>query len=399
MTDATPDERWTPPAPPTSAPPPAPTGWGAAPEPSAWASAPPPPPPPPGQGTSWHAPTPESSPQAPRPAAGAAPSATAPITFRSWQPGIVALRPLPFGDFITVPFKAMRFNRGAIVGGPLLLFSLAAILTAGAVWLAFTDEQLQLTSMYSSFEGIESITVVGFVIAVLAWIVADLFASTVVIPAVSRAALGERISLADALRLLASRFWALLLFGLILTAGGAILYALALVPILATSSSSGSSDAAAGGMLAIIFLVVVPVLFIAAPYIPVARAAIIMEKVGPIAGIKRAFTLMPGRFWWTILILFVVGLINSVIQQVFSFGTQMVTFAAAALSPDLNAGFIIALAISVLLQVLVTVVVQYSFVGSTMALIYLDLRMRKEGLAFELARAAEARFATGSTAA
>ncbi len=51
------------------------------------------------------------------------------LTYRSWQPGIVALRPLPFGDFITVPFKAMRFNRAVMVGGPLLLFTVSALLT------------------------------------------------------------------------------------------------------------------------------------------------------------------------------------------------------------------------------------------------------------------------------
>ena len=76
----------------------------------------------------------------------AAAPATAAPTYRSWQPGIIPLRPMNFGEFLSVPFKAMRYNRAVVIGGPLLCVVAAMVLLAAALWLAFTDPSLALLS-------------------------------------------------------------------------------------------------------------------------------------------------------------------------------------------------------------------------------------------------------------
>lgn len=373
-------------------------GWGEPPNPPSYASGgavPPPPaqpypqaPPPPG--ASGYA-----APGAPPPGAApaGAPLGGTPLTFRSWQPGIVALRPLPFGDFLTVPFRAMRFNRAAIVGGPMLMVLVTALIWAAASWLLINDPLLDLQSAVPALSGIEPATLVVLIVAVLVSAAADMIASSMVIPAVSRAAMGVKAPLAEVLRTVWSRIGALILLYLMLVPVLGILV-LATVAVVGTA---GLADPLAAGivMVLIVFPLWIVIALFTSAYVSVARGAIIMERAGPIQAIKRAFTLMPGRLWWSVLIIFVTAVMVGVIGQALSFITQIGVGLSSLLGPDqVWVGFVI-LALSTVFQLAVQYVLQYSFLGSVTALIYLDLRFRKEGLAFELARAAEAQQSAG----
>jgi hypothetical protein len=207
--------------------------------------------------------------------------------------------------------------------------------------------------------------------------------------------LGERISLSAALKAILPRMGHLLLFAvlvyipILIVAGGAF----GLIG-LASAGSDSTLGAAFFGGLAIIFLVIVPLATAITVYSAAARGAILLERASAFRAFRRAFTLVPGRFWWSVLIIFVVGLIVYAVQQAFTFVIQIVAFLPAALAPDSDVGIGIGIFIGFLFYVVAYCVTQYSFLGSTNALIYLDMRMRKEGLAFDLAKAAEARHAT-----
>lgn len=354
------------------------------------------PPAPPGYAPPGYAPDPAPAyappQQPPRPTAGAAQQPT--LTYRSWQPGIVALRPLPFGDFITVPFKAMRFNRAVVIGGPLLLFAFSAVLTGLALWIAANDSQLNLFSYYDSFTGVSPSTIIAGVAAVLSWVVSDALATSIVYPGVARGMLGERVSLGAALKAILPRIGHVLLFSVIasipilVVAGGAL--------AVLVGASSGSDEAFGATILmvlAILFLVVMPLAATITVYSAVARGAILLEKSNAFQAIGRAFRLVPGRFWWSVLIIIVVGMIVGAVQQAFGFVTQIAAFVPGAVLPESAAALGIGFFVGYLFQLVAICITQYSFLGSAYALIYLDMRMRKEGLAFELARAAEARHA------
>ncbi|WP_291377569.1 hypothetical protein [Demequina sp.] len=318
------------------------------------------------------------------------------LTYRSWQPGIVALRPLPFGDFITVPFKAMRFNRAVVVGGPLLLFTVSAMLTALAIWAAANDSELNLFSYYDSFKGISTSTIVAAVIAGLSWVVSDVLASSIVYPAVARAMLGERITFSAAMKATMARIGHLLLLSVIAAIPLLIVAGLAFWGLVTTNPNDDSAfGAALLGTMALILLVMVPIAFAISVYSVVARGAIVLERANAIQAIKRAIQLVPGRFWWSVLIMFVVGLIVGAVQQAFGFVTQFAAIIPMGLTSSGNADAAVAIGFIVgyIFQLIAICVTQYSFFGSTSALIYLDMRMRKEGLAFDLAKAAEARYA------
>jgi hypothetical protein len=372
----------------------------------------PPLPPAPAAPTPGYAPTPAPG-YAPPPASGYAPppapaySAPQPpplqpsggysqpaLTYRSWQPGIVALRPLPFGDFITVPFKAMRFNRAVVVGGPLLMFTVSALLTALAIWLAANDSELNAFSYDDAFGGITSTTVIAIVVAALSWIVSDMMATSVVYPAVARALLGERISLSQAFKTTLPRIGHLLLFSLITAIPVIVIGGVAALVFGASAASSDSDPVSMVlGVLVMMFVVFAPLALTVAVYSAVARGVIVLERANTFRAINRAFKLVPGRFWWSVLIIFVVGIIVSAVQQAFSTAIQFVAVIPAFVAPDSDVALLVAVFLGVVFYLIAYCITQYSFLGSTSALIYLDMRMRKEGLAFELAKAAEARHA------
>lgn len=314
------------------------------------------------------------------------------MTFRSWQPGIVALRPLPFGDFLTVPFKAMRFNRSAIVGAPLLLFLVNILVTAGAVWLAATDDGV--TGFFDGSAGVpfdpRAETVIAAIVAGVLWVLSDTVSSAIVIPAVAQAALGKKLSIGEAMRITLERIWALLGLGLITVLASALVIVLMVLPIILDVSSGGEGLSGIGFMFLLFFVIALPAFVVLSVYMPVARGVIMLERRGPFVALRRAIRLVPGRFWWTVLILLVVGVINGAIQQVFGFGAQMVALALSAAMPDNVTAFAVTLVVAYVIQMLASVLVQYSFMGSSLALVYLDMRFRKEGLAFDMARAAEA---------
>lgn len=319
----------------------------------------------------------------------APPAPTPALTYRSWQPGIVALRPLSFGDFLVAPFKAMRFNRGVMVGAPVLLSSASALLTVLAVWVAIKDPKLDLASSNGGWTGVTVPTVVLAILAVLAWIATDLLASAVVIPGVARAFLGERITIKQALATVRPRIGALVVIDLILIGIIGVysaIIALGFVGLVAADSSGGL--ATVGTILGQwLFLPIAAALGV---YLPSVKGAMILEGTGPIRSIRRSIKLVPGRFWWTILILLVVRTAIYFIEQV-ALGIGFFAGLMLAFTPDSSVVLYLVLAIFVAVALIVIAVIEYSLAGGVNALLYLDLRMRKEGLAFDLAKAAEAK--------
>ena len=319
----------------------------------------------------------------------AAPAQTHIPTFRSWQPGIIPLRPVSFGEFISVPFRAMRYNRAVVLGGPLLVVAVAMILLAAAMWLAFTDPSLALLSPVDQFRGIQAQTVIVAAAAFVALILADALASAVVAPGVARAVLGEKIPLGEALRGIGPRVWSLLLLWFLST----LALVLAMVPggIAVWAGVAAQDDGAITiGVLAMIALALVvglPVYIISA----VARCVIVLERTGAVTSIKRTIGLIRGRFWWSVLIVFVTGLIvyfaTGIFQQVLGFvgGIALVIGVSGAW---------VGTAIFVLVTVVgavIAYVITYAYMGSVYALVYIDARIRHEGFDLDLARAAEAR--------
>jgi len=323
----------------------------------------------------------------PAPASGTAPQATP--TFRSWQPGIIPLRPQSFGEFLAAPFKAMRFNRAVVLGGPLLCMVIAMLLGAAALWLALTDSSLALMNPSEQFTGIEAQTIIVGIAAFLALVLADSVATAIVAPGFARAVLGERITLSTALRQVMPRIGHLLLLWLVSAIVATIAFAPGIVAIAVGAGAGDGGTVALGVITLLAFLV--PVGLLLGVIAPVARCALVLEQIGVVAAIRRTFSLIRGRFWWSVLIVVVTGtiinIVMSIVQNVGGLGASVVI----VLAPQAEW---LAMALLVGITAFFTVV-SYVFIsaymGSVYALIYVDVRIRFEGFDLELARAAEAR--------
>jgi len=319
-------------------------------------------------------------------AASAAPQAAP--TYRSWQPGIIPLRPVSFGEFLGVPFKAMRFNRGVVIGGPLLVVGASMLLLAAALWLAFTDPSLAITAPTASTTGVQASTIIVGIAALIALLLAEAIASSLVALGLARAILGERISVAEAFKALGPRLGGVLLVWLITTLASLLLVAPGFVLIIA-GIAEDSAVMAGFGWLALfgLGLLSFPVYMMGA----IARVVVVLERKGAIASIKRSIQVMRGRFWWSILIVLVTALIIGITMQVLQYMFTIVGFVFLGLGISGEWVYTLVFVIIMVVGSVITYVFTYAYMGTVYALIYTDARIRHEGFDLDLARAAEAR--------
>jgi len=126
----------------------------------------------------------------------------------------------------------------------------------------------------------------------------------------------------------------------------------------------------------------------------VAPAAVVVEELGALDGLRRSWELTRTNWWRILGITLVVGIMVGIISQV--------VMIPVSLLPPLVAGFLsphggsaqdiaIAVAIGIVTAVLGALAgaLGYAFQTSVMALIYMDLRMRKDGLDISLLRMLE----------
>lgn len=355
---------------------------------------------------SWESPQPPGAAPTPAPAGYAAPGygtqgapgapggpahLNAAPSFRSWQPGIIPLRPLNFGDFLTVPFKAMRYNRAVVLGAPLLFTLVSTILVLVTMWLVFTDPQLGLLNEIPTMTGISGTSVAMIIVSLFAVLLADVFSSSVIAPGVARAVLGERITIGVAWRQVRRRLGSLLLLYLASATVLTLLVLISLAPML-ISIAGGEPDIGVVLLSLLLFLVVmVPAGMLVTLIQGVARAAIVLEGIKISTALRRVMHLIRGRFWWSILILFVSSILINIVSSVLQYMGQFGFIAVALMAPENMTVMLISFMVIYGLSYVVSLVLIYSYLGSIFALMYIDMRMRREGFDLDLARAAEER--------
>lgn len=332
-----------------------------------------------------------------------APGAIPPGLLLTPKPGIVPLRPLSVFEILGGAFEALRVNPRAMFLPSLVVMSVIGLLSAVLTYLSVAPlASLSAGTVDSSYSEMDA------VFAVLAASGSDLLrtllvalASTILtgllIVAVSRAVLGRLPTPGEAWERTKDRVLALigqtLLLSLINGAIIAIVSAASMAMgyvIISTAVSDSGEDVSPGlfilFLMLLLFLVIatgVAIAFIAVR-LSVAPAALVLENIGVIEGIKRSWALTRGNFWKVLGTLFLAGLITSIISGAISGATGVVGSGFAVIAPEMYA-FFMAL-ITFITAVLSALVLPFN--ASVTALIYVDLRMRNEGLDVELRQAA-----------
>ena len=316
------------------------------------------------------------------------------------KPGLIPLRPLSFGTILGAPYQLLRRNPKATFGSGLLIQAVVAIASAAIIvpllFILFTRLQhAARADQETILAGAVGWSIVAGVVILAVSVFASALLQGVIVLEVARATLGEKLSLGALWkqvlrRLLPLAAW-LVMFGGAFTIVIGILVAIA-IPIFA----QGGFAIAIGVLYSILALLGLLVLWAwlatKTLFVP---CAIVLEKLGIRASVARSWTLTRGAFWRTF------GTYALVVVILY-FASQVVTapvgiigqFAIGSFDPNHAANTFIGLAIvqgiSLFLSIIlgaITAVVQ----SATVALLYIDLRMRREGLDLELLRFVEAR--------
>ncbi|WAB83999.1 glycerophosphoryl diester phosphodiesterase membrane domain-containing protein [Microcella daejeonensis] len=314
------------------------------------------------------------------------------------------LRPLGFGTLFTGSFQVLRRNPRPTFGAALLLVGLVQILSL-AIVLGPTIWGLERVLRASPEDsaaieiGNTALTIVASLFAVALSLVASALLQGLIVIEVSRATLGDKLTMGQLFRRGRGRWGALIgwtaLLSLALVAAIVIL-----VAVVALMISVGETAGLVGGVILGIggglgMLVLAIWIGIKTALVP---TAIVLERLPLRASVARSWRLTGGRFWRTFGILALITVIvqtaSSAVATPFSIAAGLGIGLVNPAQDETTA--LIAVGVLYVVTIIVTIVV--GAIGAVLlsaatGLVYIDARMRDEGLDLDLQRFVEERAA------
>lgn len=319
------------------------------------------------------------------------------------KPGLIPLRPMTLGTVLGASFQVLRRNPGPVLG-PAIVASIVYVLlislvTAGiGIWIAgrissTTDIDDQLAIMAGGY----AIGGIALIVPVLLMTVITAVLQGVVVTEVARGTLGEKLRLRGIWRHVRPRIGALIGWALLLSlVVGVVVGVFALIVFgLGALGGAAIGFAIFLGLVGVLGLVVL--FYWISTKLAFVPSAIVLERMRIRAAVARSWSLTGGYFWRTLGITLLVATMLGIASQLVSLPAQfLLPLLAGLIAPngaDQTGTIVAVAAIGVLTIVLLAVVTGISLVvqGATASLLYIDLRMRKEGLDLELTRFIEAR--------
>lgn len=324
-----------------------------------------------------------------------------PVTGQTWTPapkkGIIPLHPLSFGMLLGKAFAALRHNPKVLFGFAVVI-QLIVVIVASVVMgvvLFTTFSRLETVSPSSpDFEAVMAGTIAINLIAGLVVGVASIAFTAmmqgVVAAEIGYAAVGVKATLRMLWRRMAPAFWRLAGFASLSVAAMFGLFIIAAVII------AGFVAGGLGGSMEMVGVVVLVVVLIVLACIPLAvwlttklllvPSVLVLEHARFREAFVRSWRLTRGRFWVAFGVMFLISAIMGIAAQVVSVPATLlgsllgsVVAPTGASDPSAVVAFVLTLiAPQILLLVIqaITLVVQ----STGAALVYLDCRMRYEGL-------------------
>ncbi|WP_426996360.1 hypothetical protein [Pseudarthrobacter sp. N5] len=292
-------------------------------------------------------------------------------------------------------FQTIRRNAASMLGSSLLAQSVGVIVTA--VVTAFATVSAGSLASWFESRSDSDLAALGFgvaggllLVAALTLVISAVLQGAMVVP-VARSILNRQTGFRQMWALARPSAGALIrlagiLFAATMLASGLLVLVSALL------------IASLGGVAILIVMPLALGLFVLMIWIyiklMVAPAAIVVEQIGALDGIRRSWGLTRGHWWRILGITLVVSIMVGVIAQIVMIPISLLSgFLTAVVSPHGGQGQAAAVAVAagVVSAIVAALVgaVGYAFQTSVMALLYMDLRMRKDGLDIELLRLLE----------
>lgn len=343
-------------------------------------------------------PTAPAGPAGPAPPSwGGTPAGEAPAA----KPGVVPLRPLGFGELLDGAFATVQRYPTVMLGMSAAIMAVVVIVGYLTLFLGFGDllrvTDTDLTRFSDETWVSFGLSMLG--LGVLLWIGSACLTGMITVT-VSRGVLGRPVTIPDVWRVARPHIHRLL--GLTLALGCA--YAVALIVTIVVVAAVIAASPAVGAMVAIlaffgwIFLTV-----LVGTRTVAASAALVLEtrpadpsrpdgeqrRIGIVAALRRSWSLIKGRTPRTFGVVFVAnligGIVSSIVQVAFTLLATLITLALGNPAGGGGSGLVVGLVTGV--GYVAAIVLQFAFLSAVNALVYVDARMRAEGLDIELTSA------------
>lgn len=304
------------------------------------------------------------------------------------KPGVIPLRPVGVSEILDGAFTAIRRNPRATLGVGAIIMTvygiLAAVIAPAAVtgfssftrvnaWQPASQAQIQRQPSDVGHQ------VLGLVLIYLLLYVAGQILSGMLTNVIGPSVLGERITAGEAWHRTLPRLPAMF--------GATLLFAAVIIGIWAVYAGIGAAIVAIGngtGPVSVVYFVLAGMAGICLTVwlwtsFMLANQVVVLERTGPVRALGRSWRLVRRSFWRvfgvTLLAQLIVGIASAILQLPFTIPASLM----AAHSGDSLHPPIAAVVIGT-----VGTIASRTLTGALLAgvyvLLYVDLRMRKEGL-------------------
>ena len=322
--------------------------------------------------------------------------------FYVYKPGIIPLRPLSIGDIYQGAFAAIKTNARTMFGftaallGVVLVISIATnYAIINLVLPNYLSPSSPYAAVFTSLSG--SFSQLG---GSLLQVLATVLLSGLIVVAVSRSVLGRVASSKEVWERTKSKFLPLIGLNIITSIISGLMMIIGIVVffvLLASAASTAKTDREflqdlGVSLVGLLILMVISALVSSYLSIKfsVASPAMVLENLGVFAAIGRSWSLTRGNFWRLFGINILTAIITSMVAGIFggiagALGAIFVVVGSSSpedMIASLNTTYILTMVMSTIAQLLIL-----PFTSSVNALLYIDLRMRKEGLDVELRNA------------
>ena len=336
-----------------------------------------------------------------QPGYNAQPGASGYSTTNRWgwqaKPGIIPLRPLTIGDLFSGAFEAIRSNPKVLFGFTIVimlfvsLIASVSILVSGLGYESVTSAANDPQALQQSTTELANALLLQIISTMVQWL--STFTGTSILTgllaaAVSQMTVGRNLTLSEAWAMTRKRLGSLIgSFALtaLITAAPIVLWIVAVFVSLAVVAD-GHRDL--WWLSGLAFFAIIPIsilMYFFQIKLLFAPMCAVLEEIGPVASLKRSWSLVKGEFWPTLgrylLLNLIIGFIGGFVGFVIGLIGGLVTL---TLTSDPSSP--IGLAISMFFVMLGSGLL-LPFSASFETLMYTDLRIRKENFAAVLAQA------------
>ncbi|MFC5380283.1 hypothetical protein [Aquipuribacter nitratireducens] len=299
--------------------------------------------------------------------------------------GIVPLRPLGFSDFFDGSFRAIRHNPAVMLGLTAIVLTVTNVLVAlplgGLVSLpTFTDPDAPASGddAVAALGVFAALVPAGFIQSVALVVLTGLL-----ILSVTQSAVDRKLSAGELWQRARGRVLVLVGWSLLLSLGGSLLVATALAPGITLLVL----EQVAGGVVSLVVLgigvaVLSVWLAVRLVYVPV---VLVVERARLVDAVRRSWHLTRGAFWRTFGVLLLALLLTQAVSSLLAAPFSVVAGLGLALAPSPAVGAVLYVG-GVALGSTVATVVVVPYLAAVTALLYVDRRMRLEGLDVALSR-------------